>query len=120
HFVQFWDGRSPHVEAQATGPVLNPVEMAYADDATVTKVVSSIPEYAAAFKKAFPEEKQPISLKNIGRAIGAFERGLVTPSPWDKFLAGDESVLSNEQKEGFNPFMSTGCIACHTGTLLGG
>jgi cytochrome c peroxidase len=28
HFAQFWDGRAPDVEAQAKGPVLNPVEMA--------------------------------------------------------------------------------------------
>ena len=28
HFVQFWDGRAADVEAQAKGPVLNPVEMA--------------------------------------------------------------------------------------------
>jgi len=25
HFAQFWDGREPDVEAQAKGPVLNPV-----------------------------------------------------------------------------------------------
>ena len=28
HVAQFWDGRSPDVEDQAKGPVLNPIEMA--------------------------------------------------------------------------------------------
>lgn len=120
HFVQFWDGRSPDVEDQATGPVLNPVEMALPDDAAVKKVLSSIPEYVAAFKKAFPEDKDPVSLKNAGRAMGAFERRLVTPSPWDKLLEGDEKALTDEQKEGFMTFLNSGCTACHMGTLVGG
>lgn len=120
HFVQFWDGRSPHVEDQAPGPVLNPVEMALPDDAAAKKVLSSIPEYVAAFKKAFPEDKDPVSLKNAGRAMGAFERRLVTPSPWDKLLEGDEKALTEEQKGGFMTFLNNGCTACHMGTLLGG
>ncbi|MGD8318955.1 MAG: cytochrome-c peroxidase, partial [Gemmatimonadota bacterium] len=31
HVAQFWDGRAPDVEAQALGPVLNPVEMGMPD-----------------------------------------------------------------------------------------
>lgn len=120
HFVQFWDGRSPDVEHQATGPMMNPVEMALPDEPAARKVLSSMPEYVAAFKKAFPEDKDPVSLKNAGRAMGAFERRLVTPSPWDKLLEGDEKALTDEQKEGFMAFLSNGCVACHTGTLLGG
>jgi len=119
HFVQFWDGRSPDVEDQATGPVLNPIEMAMADEAAVAKVLNSIPDYVAAFKGAFPKESDPVSLKNAGRAIGSFERGLVTPSPWDKFLDGDDKALSDEQKAGFAVFNSSGCMGCHTGTLVG-
>lgn len=120
HFVQFWDGRSPDVEDQATGPILNPVEMGMPDDTSAKKVLSSIPEYVEAFKKAFPDEEDPVSLKNAGRAMGAFERRLVTPSPWDKLLEGDEKALTDEQKEGFMAFLNNGCTACHMGTLLGG
>src|SRR5690606_20714996 len=89
-------------------------------DVSAKKVLSSIPEYIEAFKKAFPDEKDPVSLKNAGRAIGAFERRLVTPSPWDKLLEGDESALTDEQKEGFMAFLNNGCTACHMGTLVGG
>lgn len=53
-------------------------------------------------------------------AIGVFERKLVTPSRWDKFLRGDSQALSNEEKAGFNLFMATGCQACHAGPYLGG
>ena len=56
----------------------------------------------------------------MGRAIGAFERLLTTPSRWDAYLAGDKKALSRDEKEGFKLFMSVGCTACHNGEMLGG
>ena len=53
-------------------------------------------------------------------AIGAFERKLVTPSRWDKFLKGDESALTPDEKAGFNFFTSVGCQTCHMGPYVGG
>lgn len=120
HFVQFWDGRSPDVEHQATQPILNPVEMAVTGDKHAAEVLMSIPEYINAFKKAFPDDKHPVTLLNAGKAIGAFERRLVTPSRWDKFLEGDSSALTHQEKKGLLAFMDNGCTACHMGTLLGG
>jgi cytochrome c peroxidase len=120
HFVQFWDGRAADVEEQAKGPVMNPVEMAMPSEKVVIAVLKSMPEYVDAFKKAFPGEKDPISYDNMAKAIGAFERKLITPSRWDKFLRGDTQALTDEEKAGFNLFMETGCQACHAGTYLGG
>jgi cytochrome c peroxidase len=120
HFVQFWDGRAADVEEQAKGPILNPVEMAMPSEKRVVAVLKSMPEYVDAFKKAFPGENEPINYENMAKAIGAFERKLVTPSRWDRFLRGDSQALTNEEKAGFNLFMETGCQACHTGTYLGG
>ena len=120
HSVQFWDGRAPDVEAQAKGPVMNPVEMAMPTEKVVVAVVKSMPEYVVAFKKAFPEDKDPISYDNMAKAIGAFERKLVTPSRWDKFLHGDQNALSAEEKAGFNAYIEAGCQSCHVGTYVGG
>lgn len=120
HFAQFWDGRSPHVEHQATQPVLNPVEMAMPDEGAVLKVLKSIPEYGKAFAAAFPQDKDPLTYANFGKAIGAFERKLVTPSRWDKFLGGDDAALSPEEKRGFVAFTEAGCQTCHSGVTLGG
>lgn len=119
HFVQFWDGRSPNVEHQATQPVLNPVEMAHSDKAVV-KTLKSIPEYVTAFEKAFPEAKEPVTFENFGKAIGAFERKLTTPSRWDQFLKGDNSALTDDEKKGFLAFDAAGCQTCHNGAYLGG
>lgn len=120
HVAQFWDGRAPDVEAQAKGPILNPVEMAMASEREVLAVLKSMPEYVAAFKKAFPEDKDPVTYDNVGKAIGAFERRLITPSRWDKFLNGDQAALTAEEKAGFNTFIASGCQTCHAGALLGG
>jgi len=120
HFAQFWDGRAPDVEAQAKGPVLNPVEMAMPAELVVVKVLESIPDYVDAFKRAFPKDKKPVTYDNMARAIGAFERKLLTPSRWDKFLKGDKSALTPEEQAGFKTFTDAGCQTCHAGALLGG
>ena len=120
HVSQFWDGRAADVEAQAAGPMLNPVEMAMKDDAAVVAVIQSIPGYRAVFTAAFPGDAAPVTLDHIARAIGAFERRLVTPAPFDAWLAGDDAALSPAAQQGLALFMLTGCNACHTGPQLGG
>jgi cytochrome c peroxidase len=120
HVAQFWDGRAEDVEAQAKGPVLNPIEMAMPDEATVVSVLKSVPAYPEMFKKAFPGEADPVTYDNMAKAIGAFERGLVTPAPFDAFLKGDHTALSAEQLQGLQTFMDTGCTACHSGVAVGG
>lgn len=118
--AQFWDGRAPTVEEQAKGPVLNPVEMAMPDPAYVTNVLHSIPGYATAFANAFPGEADPITYDNLGRAIGAFERGLVTPTRFDALLAGNDDALAPAERAGLALFVRTGCASCHHGALVGG
>ncbi len=119
HVSQFWDGREPDVEAQALGPPLNPIEMAMPNAEAVEAVLQSIPGYAPLFAAAFPADEQPITYQNMGRAIGAFERQLLTPSPFDDFLSGDDDALNEQQLAGLKRFMDTGCTACHTGALFG-
>ena len=120
HFVQFWDGRAADVEAQAKGPVLNPVEMAMPAEPVVVKVLESMPEYVDLFTRAFPGDKKPVSYDNMAKAIGAFERKLMTPSRWDAFLKGDKTALTPEEQAGFKTFVAVGCKTCHAGALLGG
>lgn len=120
HVAQFWDGRAPDVEAQALGPVLNPVEMGMADGPSVLAVLRGIPGYVDAFHTAFPDDAAPLTFDNVGRAIAAFERGLVTPSRWDRYLEGDVAALSPEEVSGFDAFVETGCAQCHTGPYVGG
>jgi cytochrome c peroxidase len=120
HIAQFWDGRAPSVEEQAKGPVLNPVEMGAPSEEFVLKVLKSMPGYVEAFKAAFPGEADPVNYNNFGKAVGAFERKLLTPSKWDAFLKGNKDALSAEEKKGFSTFAKTGCVTCHNGAPVGG
>jgi len=119
-FAQFWDGRAETVEAQATGPILNPVEMALTSPEQGVKVLSSIPEYREAFSKAFPGESTPLTFDNAARAIAAFERRLTTPSRWDDYLRGNPNALTVPELEGLKVFTNIGCMVCHTGEFVGG
>lgn len=120
HVAQFWDGRAPDLESQALAPVLASNEMGMADEKVVLKVLKSMPAYSDAFKAAFPGEDDPVTFENFGKAIASFERGLLTPAPWDQFLAGHATALTDEQKAGFKEFVDAGCTTCHTGPYLGG
>jgi len=120
HLAQFWDGRAADVEEQAKGPILNPIEMGMPDSLAVLAHLRASPMYVAAFRAAFPGERQPVSYDNVGRAIGAFERGLVTPARWDRFLGGETTALTLEERQGLRTFIDVGCQACHAGVYLGG
>lgn len=118
--AQFWDGRAATLEDQAGGPVLNPIEMGMRSQAAVERKIRSIPGYDAAFRRAFPDDPDPVSFNNFRRAVAAFEEGLITPSRWDRYLEGDPSALTPAEKEGFRTFISLGCSSCHYGVDVGG
>lgn len=118
--AQFWDGRAKDLEEQAQGPILNPIEMAMPSKEFAVERIKSIPQYVELFKKAFPNEKDPVTYENIAKAIAAFERTLMTPSRFDRFLQGDTNALTQKEKEGLKLFVEVGCVACHNGPNLGG
>lgn len=120
HVAQFWDGRAPDVESQAKGPVLNPIEMAAPSEEYVVGVLASIPGYVEAFSLAFPDDPKPLNYDNMARAIGAFERNLMTPGRFDDFMAGDANALDAPEQRGLATFVSVGCNSCHMGSAVGG
>ena len=118
--TQFWDGRAKDLATQAEQPILNPLEMAMPNEASVIKRLESIPEYVQAFQSAYSEEEDALNYKNMARAIARFEETLVTPSRFDRFLTGDRTMLSALEKKGLKKFINSGCITCHDGPALGG
>lgn len=119
HIAQFWDGRAATLEDQAKGPVLNPIEMAMPSESEVISRLSASAEYPALFKAAFPGHAQPINYDNYAKAVAAFERTLITRDRFDDFLKGDNAALSIAELKGLDTFLNVGCIACHSGPLIG-
>lgn len=120
HFLQFWDGRMKDVEEQAGGPVMNPAEMSMPSEKEVIARLAKNEGYKKMFEASFPNEKPAVTFANMRKAIGAFERTLLTPGKWDKFLEGDLTALNDQELKGYLAFVETGCMACHLGPLLGG
>jgi cytochrome c peroxidase len=108
----FWDGRAESLEQQALTPIQSPDEMNQNLDELQAEL-NAIPEYAAAFQSVFAA---PATRDGIAQALAAFQRTLVTRnSAFDRYLAGDESALSQDAREGWEIFRSAGCIRCHNG-----
>jgi len=120
HFTQFWDGRMKDVEEQAGGPVLEDIEMAMPDKKVVVERLRKNPVYQKMFKAAFPEASDPVTFNNMQKAIGAFERTLITPGRFDLFLQGEKEKLDASELKGLKTFLEFNCTICHMGPLLGG
>lgn len=120
-FKQYWDGRADDLEAQARSALLSPQELGMASESALIEAIKAVEGYGPAFEAAFPDARSPITIGNIARALVAFQGGLTTPgSKLDRYLSGEGGALSPEEIEGFDRFVSTGCVSCHSGALIGG
>jgi cytochrome c peroxidase len=113
HQYQFWDGRAATLEEQALGPIQNPIEMNMTLDAVVEKL-KKIPGYQTKFKEVFGTE---VNSAGIAKSIAAFERTILSGNaPYDKFVAGDKTALSEKAQKGLALFNGKAhCSACHSG-----
>ena len=117
--VQFWDGRAASLEEQAAGPVTNPIEMGMKSWGDVVARLKTIEGYQEAFEKAFGSGV--ISKDNATKAIAAYERTLITPdSPYDRYVKGSKSALTDQQIRGMNKAVELGCTGCHSGPAFNG
>ena len=119
-FAQHYGGNRVDVEDQAVKSLTSPFAFAQKDFAAAEAKLRSLPGYRPMFERAFPGEADPVNLRNLGAAIGAYERVLLTPAPFDRWLKGDAPALSAQAKRGLDKFMSYGCSGCHNGVTVGG
>ncbi|BAF69661.1 cytochrome-c peroxidase [Nitratiruptor sp. SB155-2] len=114
---QFWDGRAKSVEEQAKGPLQAPFEMAMTPKEVVERVRQN-PSYRKMFQEVFGDDT--ITFDQITKAIGAYERTLLTRGRFDDFLDGNLSALTPKEQKGLKLFINIGCKACHMGRSVGG
>jgi cytochrome c peroxidase len=118
--AQHWRGDRTSVEDQATKALTGPASYGNPTQEAAMAKLRSIPGYREPFNKAFPGQADPITAENWGIAIGAYERTLVTPSPFDAWLAGEDGALSPAARAGLEAFVDSGCAGCHGGVGVGG
>jgi len=120
NFIIHWRGDRDSLEDQVIKALASPITSGQSDEKAIIGRLEQIPSYAPLFKAAFPDDPHPMRGENIAKAIGAYERTLVTPSPFDRYLAGDVNALSPKARSGLDTFIKTGCATCHNGVLVGG
>lgn len=117
--AQHYGGNRASVEEQAVKALTSPVAYGNANYEQAEKKLVQL-GYQPWFDKAFAGEAKTLSADNWGKAIGAFERTLLTPAPFDSYLKGDSQALSAQAKQGLKTFIDTGCAGCHNGVTVGG
>src|SRR5262245_46388243 len=115
HVSAHWRGDRKDVEDQAIGAAIGAFSTGHADHAGWNAQLTAIDGYMPMFQRSFPAEAKPMSPANLGLAIGAYERTLVTPAPFDAYLDGDISALTPPARGGLRAFINVGCVACHDG-----
>jgi cytochrome c peroxidase len=125
----FWDGRAPSLEGQAQGPIQNPIEMGDQSYKQIIERLRKIPGYRDQFRKVFGTD---VTLDAMAKAIAAFERTVFSgDSPYDHYIQGDQSTLTESQKRGMVLFglrlnedddfktdatlKKANCTSCHVG-----
>lgn len=144
---QFWDGRADSLWMQALGPFENPGEFASSRLFVARKVASRyaaeyqalfpsypLPEFSdtarfplagkpgdAAYDAMTAADKESVTrmFVNVGKAIAAYERSLITEADaLDKYAHGNFAALESHQKGALKSWFTAGCIQCHWGPTL--
>ncbi len=118
-FKIHWDGVFENAEAQASTALLGP-GFGNSSHAVAMERIKAIPGYPELFRKAFPDQADAVTAENWGKAVGAYERTLLTPSRFDDYLRGKSDALSAAERRGLRTFIDQGCIECHNGAGVGG
>lgn len=109
------------LEQQALIPMFgeDPVELGLAgQEAALFARLRAEPRYRTLFAAAFPGERDPLSVEHIVKALGAFQRTLLSGrSAYDRYQQGDSSALGESAKRGEALFFSeqAECFHCHGG-----
>lgn len=122
--TMFWDDRVKSLEKQALEPIKTFEEMrghGHTEEEILGVIIErlkKIPEYRQLFDAAFGPGGT-ITVENLGKAIAAFERTLVSNnSRFDRYMRGEDDAILISEKEGLELFKKVGCINCHNGPMF--
>jgi cytochrome c peroxidase len=110
--MQFWDGRSKTLEAQAALPIMNPSEMGQPSLDAAGARIAAVPQYEQEFRRVFG---RAVNGNDLVRAIASYERTQFSfDSPFDHFIAGEKDAISDSAKRGWELFNTKArCNKCH-------
>lgn len=116
NFRHLWNGAAATLEEQVDRVIANPAVF----DSSWGEVLGKLREDAGLvrdFQAAYPTG---LNARNAANALASYERSLVTPSRFDKYLQGATDAITAQEKKGYDNFRAYGCVACHQGVNVGG
>ena len=114
--LQFWDGRTTGVDAQALQPLTNPIEMGNDSVGQVMRRMNQIPAYRLAMRQIYGTAQ--VTSGRFARCIVAYETSLNSFNlAIDRRMAGYTRTLSPLAEQGFAVFQKAGCASCHVPPL---
>jgi len=119
----FWDSRTQSLTSQALEPIKSAEEMrgdSFTEDEILIEVVerlNSISEYQTLFSAAYGDSN--ITIDNVAQALADFQSTLIANNtPFDRYLRGDTTAMSNAQLNGMQVFVQHDCSNCHSGPMF--
>jgi cytochrome c peroxidase len=112
----FWDGRATDLNEQIRTPLLAPFEHGFRSEEALLGAVRKDGEYASAFHRLLGVPPSHLALKELGIALGAYERTLLAGnSAFDRYMFGhDRNALRPAALRGLELFRGTAqCGSCH-------
>jgi cytochrome c peroxidase len=109
-----WRGQFSTLEAQLDGALHEELFIEWPE---LLARIRARADYVAAFA-VYPGG---ITEEAVRDALTSYEATLTTPgSRFDRFLLGDTSALTSEERQGYADFRTYGCASCHQGVNVGG
>ncbi len=117
----FYDLKAGTLEDQALDVVHHKQEM----DGSLVKAserINSSKKYAVLFQNAYGDKKAKADAWKIQHALATYIRSLNSfSSKFDRYMQGDRTQLTQDEKTGFNLFMGKGkCGSCHFAPIFNG
>lgn len=116
NFAQLWSGRATTLEQQIDMVVRN----ADVFDSDWPEILSKLSQDRALVREFADTYRDGMTARNIIDTLAAYQRALITPSRFDRFLLGDKKALSEVEQKGYERFKAYGCVSCHQGVNIGG
>jgi cytochrome c peroxidase len=113
---QFWDGRAATLEDQINDHLASPIVFA-SNWAEVSAKLNKDAALTATIRAIYPDGVQGANLRD---ALASYERSLLTPSRFDRYLQGETQAISADELAGYKKFKDFGCVGCHQGVNVGG
>ncbi|MDG2148424.1 MAG: cytochrome c peroxidase [Planctomycetota bacterium] len=115
HSEFYWDGRATSLEGQAAA-AWKGGNMGASDAQAIVDYLNSLPGYREQFEVVFGE---PATTDNVPKALASYMRTIIGGNTaWDRWMAGDESAMSESAQRGFEVFKEARCTLCHVGVLM--